>query len=232
VISHSARIIRLRRPPVFNVLPDPFVPEGVSLEEVDAAWATLCEGNPRYHDGAVLHVLGVVRNGHGGVTVHLAECSYRFHAVQALGIDTAVRPLGVKGVCRFEGHVLVGHRGAEVGSYPKNWEFVPGGSVEPPREGQSVDAAAAVLRELEEESGWVAVSPPVAVAMFLDEEAATWEIVYTFDVTPGEGGPLASPPGWEYSELRLVQPGKIPGPMSPAARMMDSMVSSLIPGAG
>ena len=228
----SARTIILRRPPVFNVLDEPFVPETVSLAEIDSAWDDLCIRNSRYHDGALMHVLGVVRNGHGGVTVHLAPCSYRFHAVRALGIDTGVRPLGAKGVCRFSEKMLVGLRGPEVGSYPNCWEYAPGGSVEPPPPGEGIDAAATVLKELEEESGWKAVSQPIAVAMFLDEDAGTWEIVHTLDVAPGTPEVQESPPGWEYSELRLVQPGELPVPTSPAARIMDSMVSSMIFPAG
>ena len=230
--ERSARTIILRRPPVFNVLAEPFVPEAVSLADIDSAWDDLCIRNSKYHDGAMLHVLGVVRNGHGGVTVHVAECSYRFHAVRALGIDTGVRPLGVKGICRYGEKVLVGLRSADVGSYPGCWEYAPGGSVEPSSLGDSLDVAAVVLRELGEESGWQATSHPIAVAMFLDEEAGTWEIVHTLDVIPGASEEMGSPPGWEYSELRLVQPGEVPVPKSPAARMMDSMASSFISPAG
>ena len=53
-------MILIRRPPVFSIHESRWVPEKVSLDEVDKAWSGLCADNPRYHDGAVLHVLGVV----------------------------------------------------------------------------------------------------------------------------------------------------------------------------
>ena len=58
--AETGRVIRLRRPPVFNVVPDRWIPESIDLESVDEAWAALCGRNPRYHDGDVFHVLGVV----------------------------------------------------------------------------------------------------------------------------------------------------------------------------
>ncbi|MCH2161756.1 MAG: hypothetical protein MK085_07765 [Phycisphaerales bacterium] len=208
------------------------MPEEVSLEDVDEAWAELCAANPRYHDGGVMHVLGVVRNGHGGVTMHLAESSYRFHAVRQAGIDTGIRPLGVKGIATHEGLALVGLRGAQTGSCPGRWEYVPGGGVEPPLPGEAIDSRAVVLKELDEESGWRAVGPVVAVAVFLDEQAGTWEIVHTLQVAPGDadvdGGAGA---GWEYEELRLVQPGACPAPGSPASEVLDRLATSISVGA-
>lgn len=205
------------------------MPEKVSLDEVDEAWSRLRADNPKYHDGGVLHVLGVVRNGHGGVSMHLAESSYRFHAVRRLGIDTGIRPLGVKGLATHHGQVLVGRRSARTGSYPGCWEYVPGGGVEPPVAGGPVDTCDVLRRELREESGWIAKGPVVPVAVFLDEAAGTWEVLHTVTVGPAEGATVEdSPPGWEYDELRLVQPGECPEPVSDAAVMISSLADSLV----
>jgi 8-oxo-dGTP pyrophosphatase MutT (NUDIX family) len=177
-----------------------FVPQSASLEEVDAAWATLCARNPRYFDGAVLQVLGVSRNGHGGVQIHVQESSYRFVAVAALGIDCGARPIGVKGFVRDGDRVLMGRRSRSVASYPGAWEFVPGGTLEP---GEAPEAA--VARELSEEAQLEAASPPVAVAVLFDTTASSWEIVYRIaarlDALPKAG---CESGGWEYDELRAV----------------------------
>ncbi|MCX5650194.1 MAG: NUDIX domain-containing protein, partial [Planctomycetota bacterium] len=164
----AARAIRLRRPPVLVRVDGRFVPQRVALDEVDAAWATLCARNPRYFDGAVLQVLGVSRNGHGGVQIHVQESSYRFVAVAALGIDCGARPIGVKGFVRDGDRVLMGRRSRSVASYPGAWEFVPGGTLEP---GEAPEAA--VARELSEEAQLEAASPPVAVAVLFDTTASS-----------------------------------------------------------
>lgn len=176
------------------------MPRSVSLEEVDAAWATLCARNPRYFDGPVLQVLGVSRNGHGGVQIHVQESSYRFVAVAALGIDCGARPIGVKGFVRDGDRVLMGRRSRSVASYPGAWEFVPGGTLEP---GEAPEAA--VARELSEEAQLEAASPPVAVAVLFDTTASSWEIVYRIaarlDALPKAGCECG---GWEYDEFRAV----------------------------
>ena len=127
-------------------------------------WAALCAANPKYFDGSLLQVLGTSRNGHGGVQIHVQECLYRFYAVQRAdgdwqGLDCGVRPLGVKALTRRGEALLMGRRSRRVAFYPGLWEFVPGGGLEP-----GVEPAVQVLRELSEEAGMTAVSPPIAVA--------------------------------------------------------------------
>ena len=78
----EARVIQLRRPPVVVRVEGRFVPTVAPLDEIEARWKGLCAENPRYFDGTMLQVLGTSRNGHGGVQIHVQECSYRFYAVQ------------------------------------------------------------------------------------------------------------------------------------------------------
>jgi hypothetical protein len=189
-----------------------WVPDRVSLEEVDSCWATLCSRNARYFDGSILHVLGVVRNGHGGVTIHTAESSYRFYAVQQAGLDTGARPLGVKGLCRSDDGWLMGRRSESVAYYPGEWEFVPGGSV--PADGNPAEV---LLAELGEESGWCATGPARAVSVLYDPGAFSWEIVSMLDVRKGADAP-GQP--WEYDEIAIVPAGEEPQPLSSVARMM------------
>jgi 8-oxo-dGTP pyrophosphatase MutT (NUDIX family) len=196
----EARSIQLRRPPVLVRMEGRFVPPAVALDEVDARWAALCAANPRTYDGALLHVLGTSRNGHGGVQVHVQECSYRFYAVQQDGpggpaLDCGVRPLGVKGIATDGERVLVGRRSRAVAFYPGAWEFVPGGSVEP-----GALPAEEVVRELREEAGLAAVGPAIAVALLFDPHAFSWEIVHRLRIDAAALPEI----GWEYDEFRLL----------------------------
>ena len=227
--TEPGRLIRLRRPPVFNVVPEPWIPESVDLECVDEAWAALCGRNPRYHDGEVLHVLGVVRNGHGGAIVHLAPSSYRFHAVRAMGIDTGIRPLGLKGLCVVaeggELGLLAGRRSDASGSYPSMWEYLPGGGV-PPEEDGSVRPDLVFKRELHEECGVVATSEPVAIAILCDDVVGTWEVVYRCTLV---STPTVSP-GWEHDEFAVVTSVTLPEPSSDAARAMAPLAMLVLEG--
>ena len=218
-LSH-ARNILLRRPPVLVRVEGRFVPTAVALERVDAAWATLCARNSRLFDGPTLQVLGVSRNGHGGVQVHVQESSYRFLAVAALGVDCGARPIGLKGYLVDGTRVLMGRRSRAVAQYPGAWEFVPGGTLEP---GESPDAA--VARELAEEARLPLASPPIAVALVFDPVASSWEIVYRLAAS------LATLPevGWEYDEFRAVERGRIAelGELSACARQIAPLVEKV-----
>jgi len=224
----AGRLVRLRRPPVLNVVPDRWVPEGVDLGEVDALWRVLVESNPRYHDGDCVHVLGVVRNGHAGATIHLAPTSYRFHAVRRLGLDTGVRPLGVKGLCVAPGPdgpgLLAGRRSGASGSYPGCWEYLPGGGVDLRPDG-TVDPVATIRHEIRDEIG---IEPdlldPIALAILEDRTVGTWEIVHraAFDVAP------TRPPGWEHDELAVVTPETLPTPASGAAIALAGLARDVL----
>ena len=226
--NDGSRLIRLRRPPVINLVSDRWVPSEVDLSEVDAVWRALCEENPRFHDGELLHVLGVVRNGHAGATIHVAPTSYRFHAVRRLGVDTGIRPLGVKGLCVVpdpvtgEASLVAGRRSAETASYPGRWEYLPGGGVdriEPP-----IDPVLVIRRELEEEIGGEGSVDPIALAILEDVEVGTWEIVYRASI----GAMPATPPNWEHDELRAVTPDSLPGPASAAAQRLSTVAHDVL----
>jgi len=218
----APRTIQLRRPPVLVRVEGRFVPPGVSLAEVDARWAALCAENPRYFDGAMLQVLGTSRNGHGGVQIHVQECSYRFYAVQKPGprgpeldppIDCGVRSLGVKAIATDGRRILIGRRSMQVAFYPGAWEFVPGGGVEP-----GAVPAEEIVRELREEARIEAVGPAVAVALLHDPVAFTWEIVHRVAID----GSAAPEIGWEYDEFRMVTLDEMPAParIAPVALQM------------
>lgn len=217
------RLIHLRRPPVLTLVPEPFVPTLVALDEVDACWAQLCAANARCFDGSLLQVLGTSRNGHGGVQIHVQECSYRFYAVQTTGLDCLVRPLGVKAVATDGSRVLLGKRSERVAFFPGAWEFVPGGTVEP-----GALPAEEILRELREEAKIEAAKPPVAIALLFDPHAYTWEVVHQLSI---EADALPEI-GWEYDEFRMVDPDaldlSIRAALAPVAERMLSIARAVL----
>lgn len=214
------RLIPLRRPPRLSVVEGRFVPRDVPLDEVDAAWERLRRRVPRAHDGPMLHVLGTGRDGHGGVSIHCVQTSYRFHAVGREGLDTGVRPLGVKAICVTpEGRLLMARRSVETLNYPGAWEFVPAGTMEP---GVAPDDM--VLRELREETGWHADGPPAACALLFDAGARSWEVVYSLRVRP----PEIPVEGWECEQLTPIAAGEWPAPMSGAALQMVPIAEGVL----
>lgn len=213
----SSRIIHLRRPAVLNVQAGVFVPPAATgcMDQVDRRWNVLCEADSAYFDGRLYHVLGVSRNGHGGATIHVMDCAYRFQAVQNESFDLGVRGLGVKGITMRDGKTLMGRRSRKVAFYRGLWEFAPGGVVdigEPP-----VDV---VRRELLEETGFVCEGEPTAIAIVEDSVARCWEIVFRMTVS---GQPVGAPSG-EYDELRWCGPGERPGDLSDVAERMTGLV--------
>lgn len=209
--SPDSRLIHLRRPPVLSVQTEPFVPQGMSMAEVDRRWKELCARNPAYFDGRIWHVLGVSRNGHGGATLHVQECGYRFYAIQNEEVDIGVRVLGVKGFTWREDRVLLGLRAAFVSCYPGQWEFAPGGAAE-----VGHDPAATIAEELREETGLAPAGDPIAIAVMYDPTARTWEIIFRIRA---QAGALHSAQK-EYTEFEWRKPDDLPADLTPIARNM------------
>ncbi len=210
----NQRLIRLRRPAQLSIIDEPFVPRAMSLDEVGARWDALRCKQPAYFDGPLWHVAGVHRNGHGGATIHVQPCSYRFFAVQHASEDLGCRPLGVKGITWHAERVLVGLRSQRVAGYPGCWELAPGGCVEPGN-----DPADVIRTELLEEASLVPSRPPLPVAIFFDPGIQTWEIAFRLEVV--EPAAVASP---EYEELRWVNPAGLPEPLTSIAKTMRQML--------
>lgn len=209
------RFITLRRPPVVNVEAQPWVPDCVDLDEVDARWNLILEGNPKAFDGRVLHVIGVHRNGAGGVSIHVAECAYRYYAVQASGLDCGVRTLGSKAITRSGDRMLMGLRSDWVMYYPSLWEFVPGGSVVP---GQTPTET--IIEEMYEETGLAISTPPVPVAVAYDSQAYSWEVIHLIELDEN-ATPIGSR---EYDELRWSTADALPEGLTPIAKRMRSLI--------
>ena len=201
---------------MISALPEPWVPESVDLDEVDSIWESIVRDNPRAFDGQVLQVLGVHRNGAGGVVIHVAPCAYRFYAVQARGLDCGVRTLGAKAITRCGDRILMGLRSDWVMYYPSQWEFVPGGSVQP-----DDSPAKTILEELSEETGCRAARAPVPLAVAYDPSAYAWEVIHAIELDPSST-PVGS---MEYDKLQWFEGGELPGSMTPIAQRMIALVN-------
>jgi 8-oxo-dGTP pyrophosphatase MutT (NUDIX family) len=211
-----ARTIHLRRPATMSITDEPFVPDVAPdlFEQIEWRWEALRAANPHYYDGRLHHVYGVSRNGYGGAVVHVAECAYRYYAVQDDQYDLGVRPLGVKGVIERAGAYLIGKRSQSVGAYQGLWEFAPAGVVEPgDKPEQTIEA------ELEEETGLALERPPTPIAVLYDDVLRCWEIVFALEVE--DIAPLNLMDG-EYDELVWRGLDALPAEMTPiAGRMAD-----------
>ena len=215
------RVVRLRRPPILSSQEGVFVPQvdrAISAE-IDARWRALQQTNPAYFDGRLYHVLGVHRNGHGGCALHVVDCAYRYFAVQDHSFDLGVRALGLKAFTWSGDQLLVGRRSKHVAGYPGCWEFAPAGGAE-----VGVEPAEVILRELEEEAGLQASSPPVALAVMFDPVVRTWEIVYRLEASSR----AAAPRSQEYDDLQWVSPVALPGSLSPFAEQMRNLLANAV----
>jgi 8-oxo-dGTP pyrophosphatase MutT (NUDIX family) len=181
------------------------------MDEVDRRWDALCKANPRYFDGRLYHVLGVSRNGHGGATIHVMDCAYRFQAVQNDKFDLGVRGLGVKGITLHDGRVLMGKRSQRVAAYRGMWEFAPGGVMDLGERPPEV-----VKRELFEETGYQCQGEPMEIAVIEDAVARCWEIVFRVNTSAQPVGEPSS----EYDEIRWCDFDRFPEPLSEIARQM------------
>lgn len=222
-MTSAPRTIRIRRPPTLHLVDHPFLPRGtrhVSLDEIDARWAALCKANPAYFDGPTYHVLGVHRNGAGGIAMHVVETSFRYHAVQQqCGIDLGVRGLGVRGMTVRGNRFLLGRRADNVAYYPGLWEFLPAGTLEP-----GVEPTDLLKRELAEECGLEPLDPPLPLAVLFDPDTAAWQLVYAVTVPTG----VVAVKSVEHTAIRWCDVDALPADLSPIDRMKVPLLDEVV----
>ncbi len=224
--KETPRTINLRRPAILMVQDEPFVPQGKPglLDEVEWRWDALCRKNPHYFDGRICHVLGVNRNGYGGAVIHVADCAYRFHAVQDEDFDLGIRSLGAKGIVRVKDKYLLGKRSLNVGAYRGLWEFAPAGIVET---GQQPSQT--IRAELTEETGLQSSGEPTAIAVVYDDVMRCWELV--FRLVPAIPGNIQNHDRIEmckreYDQLMWCSSDELPADLSPIATQMIPLLTS------
>ena len=208
-------VIHLRRPPIVQVSPEPWVPDDAIREQAQQRWDVMCAANGKLFDGGLLQVIGVQRTGCGGATIQAMPCAFKWYAVQADGPDCGCRPLGVKGLVRRGEHILMGQRALWTTFHGGDWECAPSGGVEP---GQTPEAA--VERELQEETGLSIDQPPHARAILFDDTALSWEVVFELSIAD-DAMPIAAA---EYESLNWYTSATMPKALTPTAQRMLAML--------
>lgn len=123
---------------------------------MDRVWDEKVRANPSLFDGPVAACAGLTRDGPHGVVLTWARTTYRRYVLRWIPGATARLPGLFADVAQptCDGRLLVGRMGRST-STPGRW-LLPGGSVEPPGDGQVLDLAAVrghAARELAEETG-------------------------------------------------------------------------------
>ncbi|WP_329286487.1 NUDIX hydrolase [Streptomyces sp. NBC_00691] len=124
--------------------------------EVDRLWEGTKTGSPTTFDGPLVASLGIELPSPGVLVARWARLSYRYRALRVLRPSEDVPgSVFVTVLLPTERGLVVG-RGAPTTAAPGRWTL-PGGSVEPPADGQPLDGDALrrdAARELAEELGF------------------------------------------------------------------------------
>ncbi|MFE9727035.1 NUDIX hydrolase [Streptomyces sp. NPDC005794] len=131
----------------------PLSPEDESAR--DRVWDLAVRANPTLFDGPVVACAGVEWAGPRALHLFWARVTYRHYALRRVPGATALPSLFVNVVQPTDDGRVVTARMSPSTASPGRWQL-PGGSVEPPRDGGALDEAALggeAARELAEEMG-------------------------------------------------------------------------------
>ncbi|MEV5998997.1 NUDIX domain-containing protein [Streptomyces griseomycini] len=125
-------------------------------QAMDDAWDAAVRANPALFDGPVVGCTGLEREEPHGLVLTWVRATYRYYALRRVPGATVRLPSLFVAVLQpaDDGRLLVG-RMASWTTSPGRWQL-PGGSVEPPPDGEPLDPAALrrhAARELAEETG-------------------------------------------------------------------------------
>jgi hypothetical protein len=171
--------------------------------EADVAreWQAARVEQPRLYDGAVLAVADW-----DGTRLTGRFVAYRYFVARcrrrALADAVGVEPIGVAGVLRVDGAVVLGRRRSDLTHHPGMWDLIPAGGIDTSsrRDGGVIDATAQLYAELEEECGLGPADVRAIRWIGLHRDAAdgVWDLC--FEITASRPPRTAS----EHVELRTL----------------------------
>ncbi len=132
--------------------PDALPLSSDQAQDIAACWAARAPG---VFNGRLLHVTHIQPNKDAThIDGHFADYQI-YYAQKQLGADFGLRPLGVSGLLRCDGHLILAKRAPTVTAYPGMLECAPSGSLsgEYAREDGSLDYAGQLRAEFQEEIG-------------------------------------------------------------------------------
>ncbi|MFE6866758.1 NUDIX hydrolase [Kitasatospora sp. NPDC057692] len=193
--------------------------------ERDRTWATMVLANPTLFDGPVVACAGTSWPRPGELHVFWSRVTYRHYALRQVMSSTAPTASLAVSVLQptDDGRLLIG-RMSPATAAPGRWQ-PPGGSVEPPPDGDRLDLAALrrnAVRELSEETGVSA--GPGELALWAVTRGRYGSIGVLFLAPPlpepvlRERFGAVAPPERELVELAFVRsPTDLPGLPGPHA---------------
>ncbi|MEU8540888.1 NUDIX domain-containing protein [Streptomyces sp. NPDC048717] len=145
----DARALRLEQTPV-----PPLSPE--ELAAMDRFWAEALARQPALFDGPAVACVGIKTQADGALLLSWAAATYRYRALRRVeGCAWTPASIFVTVLQPVEGGGLIVGRSSDLTASPGRWGL-PGGSAEPPVDGERLDVAALrrhAARELLEEIG-------------------------------------------------------------------------------
>lgn len=137
--------------------------------------------------------------------------------------DLDIKPLSLSCITRTSKAVLIGRRSRDVLQYPLFYELAPSGGIDAEaRKGEYIDVNSQALRELEEETGYLAkdVQEIKPFALVLDESTGIYEVCVEIVMSEGIEQFLKATP--EYDKLEWV-------PYSGMSVFIEKHVKDIVP---
>lgn len=195
----------------------------------NAAWAAICDRNPRAFNGPIL---AFVSADPARAEVRVRRDEYRRLAVRP-GIETGVVQLGVTGVLVARdhagaAHALLGLRSHATRVFGGMWEFGPSGGIDPPtidhRTMDADDIWRVLINEIREEVGLpVDPDPTPPVALLADPAGQSVEVIVPVRLARPVEELIAmidrenSTSRWEYDAVRWIPTARLGEFVSSAA---------------
>ncbi|MFJ8434317.1 NUDIX hydrolase [Kitasatospora sp. NPDC094019] len=201
----------------------------------DQVWATMVLANPTLFDGPAVACADTSWPRPGELHISWSRITYRHYALRRVPSTTApTASLAVSIVqTTDDGRLLVG-RMSPTTAAPGRWQF-PGGSVEPPPDGERLDLAALrrnAVRELTEETG--VTTAPAELELWAVARGQYGSVCVLFLAPPLPEAALRerftalAPPERELVELAFVRsPADLPGLPGPHADYLTPVLRLL-----